>query len=140
MRIFDLIKTLSLRMFQGPCHENISPTVLGMRVSASPDHLPRFFRLRTPADLLQKITTSDALVGLDVTKTSGESTIILNDETSRYSVLFRMSLIPTCPRIGRAREIRYRDARPQYGQCSGPLSESKASKIDAGRFFSQEQN
>lgn len=138
MRIFDLIK-LSLRMFKARAMRTFL-TVLGMSVGIAAIIFLVSFGYGLQRTLLQKITTSDALVSLDVTKTSSESTIILNDET--LEILRSLpDVSDTLPVLELAGQGKFDTVTLDLNTVSAPAHflKSEGLKIDAGRFFSQNE-
>src|SRR3989344_2749843 len=87
MRFFDLLK-LALRMFKARTMRTLL-TILGMSVGIAAIMFLVSFGYGLQRTLLQKITTSDALVSLDVTLGQEEEASIL-DENARV----RLSAIP----------------------------------------------
>jgi ABC-type lipoprotein release transport system permease subunit len=131
MRIFDLIK-LSLRMFKARAMRTFL-TVLGMSVGIAAIIFLVSFGYGLQRTLLQKITTSDALVSLDVTKTSSESTIILNDET--LEILRSLpDVSDTLPVLELAGQGKFDTVTLDLNTVSAPAHflKSEGLKIDAG--------
>lgn len=79
MRLFDLLK-LSLRMFKARTMRTLL-TVLGMSVGIAAIIFLVSFGYGLQRTLLEKITTSDALVSLDVTAGKEGGPAILNNQT-----------------------------------------------------------
>jgi ABC-type antimicrobial peptide transport system permease subunit len=84
MRFFDVLK-LSLRMFKARTMRTLL-TILGMSVGISAIMFLVSFGYGLQRTLLQKITTSDALVSLDVTL-GEDKTAKLNQATKFYQGL-----------------------------------------------------
>ncbi|MBP6889281.1 MAG: ABC transporter permease [Candidatus Moranbacteria bacterium] len=138
MRIFDLIK-LSLRMFKARAMRTFL-TVLGMSVGIAAIIFLVSFGYGLQRTLLQKITTSDALVSLDVTQTSDENTIPLNDETLK-TLQSLPNVTDTIPVLELAGQGKFDTVTLDINTVSAPASflKSEGLKISTGRFFTKEE-
>ncbi len=138
MRIFDLIK-LSLRMFKARAMRTFL-TVLGMSVGIAAIIFLVSFGYGLQRTLLQKITTSDALVSLDVTTASTENALRLNNET-----LEMLQSLPnvsdTIPVLELAGQGKFDSVTLDISTVSAPAAflKSEGLKLSTGRFFTQNE-
>lgn len=138
MRFFDLLK-LSLRMFKARTMRTLL-TILGMSIGIAAIIFLVSFGYGLQQTLLKKITTSDALVTLDVSlnKTIGEK--ILNDETIEKlkSVPDVVGVTPVLELAGQAKLDNITlDVRSVSSTAN--LFKSEGLKIEHGKFFAQDE-
>ncbi len=133
MRFLDVLK-LSLRMFKARTMRTLL-TILGMSVGISAIMFLVSFGYGLQRTLLQKITTSDALVSLDVTL--GED----KDAKLNQSTIERLGAIPdvvdVIPALELAGQGRYDNITLDVSTVStGPAYlKSEGLKIEQGRLF-----
>ena len=134
MRIFDLIK-LSLRMFKARAMRTFL-TVLGMSVGIAAIIFLVSFGYGLQRTLLQKITTSDALVSLDVTKTAADSALDLNDETLK-TLRALPDVTDALPVLELAGQGKFDTVTLDLNTVSAPASflKSEGLKLSTGRLF-----
>lgn len=138
MRFFDLLK-LALRMFKARTMRTLL-TILGMSIGIAAIIFLVSFGYGLQQTLLQKITTSDALVTLDVSlgKTDGEK--ILNNDT-----IEKLKLIPNVVGVTPVLELAGQakldnitlDVRSVSSTAN--LFKSEGLKIEHGKFFAQDE-
>lgn len=139
MRFFDLLK-LSLRMFRARTMRTLL-TILGMSVGIAAIIFLVSFGYGLQQTLLQKITTSDTLVTLDVTldKTDGEKK--LDDMTiEKLKVIPNVTaIIPVLELAGQGKvDSITLDVNTVSSTAS--LLKNKGLKTDFGRFFSEDES
>ena len=133
MRFFDVLK-LSLRMFKARTMRTLL-TILGMSVGISAIMFLVSFGYGLQRTLLQKITTSDALVSLDVTQGSDKA-VLLNQAT-----IEKLGSIPDVIEVTPALELagqgRYDNITLDVSTISTGQSflKSEGLKIETGRLF-----
>ncbi len=133
MRFFDVLK-LSLRMFKARTMRTLL-TILGMSVGISAIMFLVSFGYGLQRTLLQKITTSDALVSLDVTL-GEDKNALLNQET-----IDKLGQIPdvidVIPALELAGQGRYDNITLDVSTVSTGQSflKSEGLKIENGRLF-----
>lgn len=138
MRILDLIK-LSLRMFKARAMRTFL-TVLGMSVGIAAIIFLVSFGYGLQRTLLQKITTSDALVSLDVTKTAADSALDLNDETLE-TLRALPDVTDALPVLELAGQGKFDTVTLDLNTVSAPASflKSEGLKLSTGRFFTKNE-
>ncbi len=138
MRIFDLIK-LSLRMFKARAMRTFL-TVLGMSVGIAAIIFLVSFGYGLQRTLLQKITTSDALVSLDITPASSENALPLNDETIK-TLQSLPNVADTLPVLELAGQGKFDTVTLDINTVSAPASflKSEGLKLSTGRFFTKDE-
>jgi ABC-type antimicrobial peptide transport system permease subunit len=138
MRIFDLIK-LSLRMFKARAMRTFL-TVLGMSVGIAAIIFLVSFGYGLQRTLLQKITTSDALVSLDVTPASSENSLPLNEETIE-TLRSLPNVADTLPVLELAGQGKFDTVTLDINTVSAPASflKSEGLKLSTGRFFTKDE-
>jgi putative ABC transport system permease protein len=138
MRIFDLIK-LSLRMFKARAMRTFL-TVLGMSVGIAAIIFLVSFGYGLQRTLLQKITTSDALVSLDVTGAAGENALPLNDATLE-TLRALPNVVDTIPVLELAGQGKFDAVTLDINTVSAPAAflKSEGLKLSDGRFFTPEE-
>jgi ABC-type antimicrobial peptide transport system permease subunit len=138
MRFFDLLK-LSIRMFKARTMRTLL-TILGMSVGIAAIIFLVSFGYGLQNTLLKKITTSDALVTLDVSpsKTDGEQ--ILNDATveTLRSIPDVVDIIPV---LELASQGKFDDITLDVNSVSSSaaLLKSEGLKIEQGRLFTKDE-
>jgi ABC-type antimicrobial peptide transport system permease subunit len=138
MRFFDLLK-LSIRMFKARTMRTLL-TILGMSVGIAAIIFLVSFGYGLQNTLLKKITTSDALVTLDVSpsKTDGEQ--ILNDATveTLRSIPDVVDIIPV---LELASQGKFDDITLDVNSISSSaaLLKSEGLKIEQGRLFTKDE-
>ena len=138
MRFFDLLK-LALRMFKARTMRTLL-TILGMSVGIAAIMFLVSFGYGLQRTLLQKITTSDALVSLDVTLGQEEEASIL-DENARV----RLSAIPevsdVIPVLELSGQGRFDNITLDINTVSSTarLLKSEGLKIVRGKFFTEDE-
>jgi len=132
MRFFDLLK-LSLRMFKARTMRTLL-TILGMSVGISAIIFLVSFGYGLQRTLLEKITTSDSLVTLDVTQ--GDGTQTLNNATIDEIKAFPniTAVIPVLELPGQGK---FNDFTLDVSTISSSASllKNEGLKIEAGRYF-----
>ena len=138
MRLFDLIK-LSLRMFKARAMRTFL-TVLGMSVGIAAIIFLVSFGYGLQRTLLQKITTSDALVSLDVTRTTAEDSPPLDDATLE-TLRSLPNVADAIPVLELAGQGKFDTVTLDINTVSAPASflKSEGLKLSTGRFFSQDE-
>ncbi|MDQ5976515.1 MAG: hypothetical protein QG664_428 [Patescibacteria group bacterium] len=138
MRLFDLIK-LSLRMFKARAMRTFL-TVLGMSVGIAAIIFLVSFGYGLQRTLLQKITTSDALVSLDVTRTTAENSPPLDDATLE-TLRSLPNVADAIPVLELAGQGKFDTVTLDINTVSTPTSflKSEGLKLSTGRFFSQDE-
>jgi len=132
MRFFDLLK-LSLRMFKARTMRTLL-TILGMSVGISAIIFLVSFGYGLQRTLLEKITTSDSLVTLDVTQ--GDGTQTLNNAT-----IDEIKAIPNITAVIPVLELpgqgKFNDFTLDVSTISSSASllKNEGLKIEAGRYF-----
>lgn len=134
MRFFDLLK-LSLRMFKARTMRTLL-TILGMSVGISAIIFLVSFGYGLQRTLLEKITTSDSLVTLDVTLGATSDTKKLDDATIEElrNVQNVTDIIPVLELPGQGK---FDDFTLDISTVSAPstLLKNEGLKLEAGRFF-----
>ncbi|HCJ45580.1 MAG: ABC transporter permease [Candidatus Moranbacteria bacterium] len=132
MRFLDLLK-LSLRMFKARTMRTLL-TILGMSVGISAIIFLVSFGYGLQRTLLEKITTSDSLVTLDVTQ--GDGTQTLNNATIDEIKAFPniTAVIPVLELPGQGK---FNDFTLDVSTISSSASllKNEGLKIEAGRYF-----
>ncbi|TXH06659.1 MAG: FtsX-like permease family protein [Candidatus Moraniibacteriota bacterium] len=133
MRFLDILK-LSLRMFKARTMRTLL-TILGMSVGISAIMFLVSFGYGLQRTLLQKITTSDALVSLDVTL--GENKDIKLDQATIGQLGQIPDVIDVIPALELAGQGRYDNITLDISTIStGPAYlKSEGLKIEQGRLF-----
>ncbi len=139
MRFFDLLK-LSMRMFKARTMRTLL-TILGMSVGIAAIIFLVSLGYGLQRTLLQKITTSDALVTLDVTAAKSDTNLILNNaslETLR-SIPRVVDVVPVLELAGQGK---FDDITLDVNtiSSSAALFKSDGIKIAYGRLFTAEEN
>lgn len=137
MRFFDLLK-LSLRMFKARTMRTLL-TILGMSVGIAAIIFLVSFGYGLQHTLLQKITTSDALVTLDVTlaKTDGQETL---DDATVETLRSIPDVVDIIPVLELAGQGRFDDITLDVATVSSTatLLKSEGLKIEQGRLFTKD--
>ncbi len=132
MRFLDLLK-LSLRMFKARTMRTLL-TILGMSVGISAIIFLVSFGYGLQRTLLEKITTSDSLVTLDITQ--GDSTQILNNNTINElkNIQNVTAVIPVLELPGQGK---FDDFTLDVSTVSSSASllKNEGLKIEAGKYF-----
>jgi len=133
MRFFDILK-LSLRMFKARTMRTLL-TILGMSVGISAIMFLVSFGYGLQRTLLQKITTSDALVSLDVTL-GEDKTARLNQATIEELAVIP-DVIDVIPALELAGQGRYGNITLDVSTISTGQSflKSEGLKVENGRHF-----
>jgi len=138
MRFFDLLK-LSLRMFKARTMRTLL-TILGMSVGISAIIFLVSFGYGLQRTLLQKITTSDALVTLDVTLGNTEEKQYLNN-----TVIEELKNVPNVTNVIPVLELpgqgKFDDFTLDIStiSSSAALLKNEGLKLEEGRFFLEEE-
>lgn len=138
MRFFDLLK-LSLRMFKARPMRTIL-TILGMSVGIAAIIFLVSFGYGLQKTLLEKITTSDALVTLDVSLAKTDNQEKLNDAT-----LLKLTSIPNVmdiiPVLELASQGKFGDITLDINAVASTatLPKNEGLKIEQGRLFTQDE-
>ncbi|OGI18215.1 MAG: hypothetical protein A3J06_00160 [Candidatus Moranbacteria bacterium RIFCSPLOWO2_02_FULL_48_19] len=139
MRFFDLLK-LSLRMFKARTMRTLL-TILGMSVGIAAIIFLVSFGYGLQQTLLQKITTSDALVTLDVTlaKTDGAEKL---DNAAIEALKAIPDIADVIPVLELAGQGKFDDITLDLGTVSSAaaLLKNEGLKIDFGRLFTQDES
>lgn len=138
MRFFDLLK-LSLRMFRARTMRTLL-TVLGMSVGISAIIFLVSFGYGLQRTLLEKITTSDALISLDVTskELTEESAF---DDTALDSIRTVPEVVDVIPVLELAGQGRFKNTTLDIsvvGSNSG-FFRTEGLQIEEGRFFAADE-
>ncbi|MFZ2187361.1 MAG: ABC transporter permease [Candidatus Moraniibacteriota bacterium] len=138
MRFFDLLK-LSLRMFKARTMRTLL-TILGMSVGIAAIIFLVSFGYGLQRTLLQKITTSDALVTLDITLGKGDSGQKLDSATAEElkNIQDVVEVIPVLESPGQGK---FDDITLDVSTVSSSASllKNEGLKIENGRFFTQDE-
>ncbi len=138
MRLYDLI-TLSLRMFKARAMRTFL-TVLGMSVGIAAIIFLVSFGYGLQKTLLQKITTSDALVTLDVTENGTENAITLNNETLK-TLRTLPNVTDAIPVLELSGQGKLNAVTLDINTVSVPVTflENEGLQLLIGRFFQQDE-
>jgi putative ABC transport system permease protein len=138
MRFFDLLK-LALRMFKARTMRTLL-TIFGMSVGIAAIIFLVSFGYGLQQTLLQKITTSDALVTLDVSLGKADGVKTLNDATIE-SLKSLPDVVGVTPVLELASQAKFDDITldVQTVSSASSLLKSEGLKIEHGRFFSQDE-
>jgi ABC-type antimicrobial peptide transport system permease subunit len=133
MRFFDVLK-LSLRMFKARTMRTLL-TVLGMSVGIAAIMFLVSFGYGLQRTLLQKITTSDALISLDVTR--GKDETVRLDQGTIENLKAIPDIIEIIPALELAGQGRYDNIALDISTVSTNPSylKSEGLKIEIGRLF-----
>lgn len=138
MRLFDLVK-LSLRMFKARTMRTLL-TILGMSVGIAAIIFLVSFGYGLQRTLLQKITTSDSLVSLDVTSSGDTSSAPLNTKA--------IDTIRSLPNVADVIPILELPGQGKFGNVTldintvastAPLLKNEGLKISVGRLFTKNE-
>ncbi len=138
MRFFDLLK-LSLRMFKARTMRTLL-TILGMSVGIAAIIFLVSFGYGLQRTLLQKITTSDALVSLDVTIGKEDGPDALNaaaiDEIKSLE-----NVADVIPVLELAGQGKFGDITLDINTVSSPASllKTEGLKVNSGRLFTKDE-
>ncbi len=115
-------------------------TVLGMSVGIAAIIFLVSFGYGLQRTLLQKITTSDALVSLDITPASSENALPLNDETIK-TLQSLPNVADTLPVLELAGQGKFDTVTLDINTVSAPASflKSEGLKLSTGRFFTKDE-
>lgn len=138
MRFLDLLK-LSLRMFKARTMRTLL-TILGMSVGIAAIVFLVSFGYGLQRTLLQKITTSDALVSLDVTLGKTDDTLKLNDETIA-AIKASSDVADVMPVLELAGQGRFDDITLDINTVSSTASllKSEGLKVVEGHLFNKDE-
>lgn len=138
MRLFDLLK-LSLRMFKARTMRTLL-TILGMSVGIAAIIFLVSFGYGLQRTLLQKITTSDALVSLDVTVGKEEGPGKL-DTAAIQEIEVIENISEVIPVLELSGQGKFGDITLDINTVSSTASLLKAEglKIDFGRLFTKDE-
>lgn len=138
MRFFDLLK-LSLRMFKARTMRTLL-TILGMSVGIAAIIFLVSFGYGLQRALLQKITTSDALVTLDVTlgKTEGGKNL---DSTTIEELKMLPDVVEVIPVLELSGQGTFGDITLDVNTIgsNASLLKNESLKINSGRFFADDE-
>lgn len=134
MRFFDLLK-LSLRMFKARTMRTLL-TILGMSVGIAAIIFLVSFGYGLQHTLLQKITTADALVTLDVSLGKAEDGRLL-DTATMAELNAIQGVADVIPILELSGQGTFDDVTLDIGIVSSPASlfKNEGLKLDAGRLF-----
>jgi ABC-type antimicrobial peptide transport system permease subunit len=139
MRFFDILK-LSLRMFKARTMRTLL-TILGMSVGIAAIIFLVSFGYGLQRTLLQKITTSDALVSLDVTTGKEGGATILNGQTidDIKSIPDIVDVIPVLEQSGQGK---FGNILLDVNTVSSDASllKTEGLKIEQGRLFERDES
>jgi putative ABC transport system permease protein len=138
MRFFDILK-LSIRMFKARTMRTLL-TILGMSVGIAAIIFLVSLGYGLQRTLLQKITTSDALVTLDVTAAKADSEVILNN-ASLETLRTIPRVVDAVPVLELAGQGKFDDITLDVNtvSSSATLFSSEGVKIAYGRLFTSEE-
>jgi ABC-type lipoprotein release transport system permease subunit len=138
MRLFDLIR-LSLRMFKARTMRTLL-TILGMSVGIAAIIFLVSFGYGLQRTLLQKITTSDSLVSLDVTAAGGENAAPL-DNTALDTMRSLSDVVDVLPVLELPGQGKFSNVTMGISTVSSTaaLLRSEGLKINVGRLFTQNE-
>lgn len=140
MRFFDLLK-LSLRMFKARTMRTFL-TILGMSVGIAAIIFLVSFGYGLQRTLLQKITTSDALVILDVTLGETEDGPSNLDDSAISSIKEIQEVVDVIPVLELAGQGKFNGITLDVNTVSSTstLLKSEGLKITQGRLFTKDEN
>lgn len=138
MRIFDLVK-LSLRMFKARAMRTFL-TILGMSVGIAAIIFLVSFGYGLQRTLLQKITTSDSLVSLDVTSSGKEGSTIL-DNTVIETMRSLPDVVDVIPVLDLPGQGKFDNVTLDINTVSSTaaLLKNEGLKVDSGRLFTKDE-
>lgn len=138
MRLFDLIK-LSLRMFKARTMRTFL-TILGMSVGIAAIIFLVSFGYGLQRTLLQKITTSDSLVSLDVTASGAEGNTIL-DSAAIETMRTLPNVVDVIPVLELPGQGKFGNVTLDINTVSSTagLLRNEGLKINVGRLFTKDE-
>ncbi len=138
MRLFDLIK-LSLRMFKARTMRTFL-TILGMSVGIAAIIFLVSFGYGLQRTLLQKITTSDSLVSLDVTASGTEGNTIL-DSAAIDTIRTLSNVVDVIPVLELPGQGKFGNVTLDINTVSSTagLLRNEGLKINVGRLFTKDE-
>ena len=138
MRLFDLIR-LSLRMFKARTMRTFL-TILGMSVGIAAIIFLVSFGYGLQRTLLQKITTSDSLVSLDVTASGAEGNTIL-DSAAIETMRTLPNVVDVIPVLELPGQGKFGNVTLDINTVSSTagLLRNEGLKINVGRLFTKDE-
>lgn len=138
MRLFDLLR-LSLRMFKARTMRTFL-TILGMSVGIAAIIFLVSFGYGLQRTLLQKITTSDSLVSLDVTASGTEGNTVL-DSSAIETIRSLQDVVDVIPVLELPGQGKFSNVTLDINTVSSTaaLLRSEGLKINVGRLFTKDE-